>query len=75
MALLFIHGVGAGSAVSRLQLRHFKCSTALELPGYPLGKDLGGVDDYARIVSNYIKHHSMQHPILEVHSMRVIALC
>jgi pimeloyl-ACP methyl ester carboxylesterase len=69
LTLLFIHGAGASPAVWRLQLRQFKDSAAIELPGHPNGQSLGSVEDYARIVSDYVTEHSVQQPVLVGHSM------
>jgi pimeloyl-ACP methyl ester carboxylesterase len=67
--LLFIHGAGASPAVWRLQLRHFKNSSACELPGHPTGRGLGSVQEYARTVADYITERAVPQPILVGHSM------
>ena len=69
MALIFIHGAGASPAVWRLQLKHFKGSYAIDLPGHPIGNGLSSVTEYARSVANYIIQQSIIEPVLVGHSM------
>ena len=69
MKLVFIHGAGSSSLSSYYQLRHFRNSKALDLPGHPNGKPCVSIDGYLEWVRGFITARRYKDVILCGHSM------
>ena len=69
MKLVFIHGAGSSSLSSYYQLRHFRNSKALDLPGHPNGKPCVSIDGYLEWVRGCITARRYKDVILCGHSM------
>ena len=69
MKLVFIHGAGSSSLSSYYQLRHFRNSKALDLPGHPNGKPCISIEGYLEWVRGFITARRYKDVILCGHSM------
>ena len=66
MKLLFIHGP---SFSFYYQMRHFRNSTAIDLPGHPSGKPCSSVEGYVEWVRGFIAARRYRDVVLCGHSM------
>ena len=69
MKLVFIHGAGCSSLSFYYQLRHFRNSKAIDLPGHPAGTACGDVDGYVEWVRGFIAARRYKDVVLCGHSM------
>ena len=53
MKLVFLHGAGNSGLSFYYQLRHFRNSKAIELPGHPTGKACTTIDGYLEWVRGF----------------------
>ncbi len=69
MKLVLIHGAGSSSLSFYYQLRHFRNSKAIDLPGHPSGKPCDTVDGYVEWVRGFITARRYKDVVLGGHSM------
>ena len=69
MKLVLIHGAGNSSLSFYYQLRHFRNSKAIDLPGHPAGKPCDTVDGYVEWVRGFVTARRYKDVVLAGHSM------
>jgi len=69
MKLVMIHGAGASSFSFYYQLRHFRNSKAIDLPGHPTGKACESIDRYVDWVRGFNTARRYKDVVLCGHSM------
>ena len=69
MKLVFIHGAGSSGLSFYYQLRHFRNSKAIDLPGHPTGKPCTSIDGYLEWVRGFITARRYKDVVLCGHSM------
>jgi pimeloyl-ACP methyl ester carboxylesterase len=69
MKLVMIHGAGASSLSFYYQLRHFRNSKAIDLPGHPTGKACESIDLYVDWVRGFNTARRYKDVVLCGHSM------
>ena len=69
MKLVFLHGAGNSSLSFYYQLRHFRNSKALDLPGHPDGVPCDSIEGYVEWVRGFIKARRYKDVVLCGHSM------
>lgn len=69
MKLVFIHGAGSSSMAFYYQLRHFRNSKAIDLPGHPYGKPCTSIDGYVEWVRGFNTARRYKDVVLCGHSM------
>ena len=69
MKLVFLHGAGNSSLSFYYQLRHFRNSKAIELPGHPTGKACTTIDGYLEWVRGFNAARRYKDVVLCGHSM------
>ena len=69
MKLVLIHGAGNSSLSFYYQLRHFRNSKAIDLPGHPIGRPCDTVDGYVEWVRGFISARRYKDVVLLGHSM------
>jgi pimeloyl-ACP methyl ester carboxylesterase len=69
MKLVFLHGAGCSSLSFYYQLRHFRNSKAIDLPGHPDGTVCSDVDSYLEWVRGFITARRYKNVVLCGHSM------
>ncbi len=69
MKLVFIHGAGSSSLSFYYQLRHFRNSKALDLPGHPAGRPCASIDGYLEWARGFIAARRYKNVVLCGHSM------
>jgi len=69
MKLVFLHGAGASSLAFYYQLRHFRNSKAIDLPGHPGGKPCISIEGYLEWVRGFITARRYKDVVLCGHSM------
>ena len=69
MKLVFLHGAGNSSLSFYYQLRHFRSSKAIDLPGHPDGVPCDSISGYLEWVRGFIKARRYKDIILCGHSM------
>ena len=69
MKLVFVHGAGSSSLSFYYQLRHFRNSKAIDLPGHPVGKPCTSIDGYVEWVRGFNTARRYKDVILCGHSM------
>ena len=69
MKLVFVHGAGSSSLAFYYQLRHFRNSKALDLPGHPSGKPCASIDGYLEWVRGFSTARRYKDVVLCGHSM------
>ena len=69
MKLVFVHGAGSSSLAFYYQLRHFRNSKAIDLPGHPTGKPCTSIDGYVEWVRGFNTARRYKDVILCGHSM------
>ena len=69
MKLVFLHGAGNSGLSFYYQLRHFRNSKAIELPGHPRGKACTSIDGYLEWARGFIAARRYKDVVLCGHSM------
>lgn len=69
MKLVFVHGAGSSSLSFYYQLRHFRNSKAIDLPGHPVGKPCTSIEGYVEWVRGFNTARRYKDVILCGHSM------
>ena len=69
MKLVFVHGAGSSSLAFYYQLRHFRNSKALDLPGHPAGTPCASIDGYLEWVRGFRTARRYKDVVLCGHSM------
>ena len=69
MKLVMVHGAGASSLSFYYQLRHFRNSKAIDLPGHPNGKPCSSIDRYVDWVRGFNTARRYKDVVLCGHSM------
>ena len=69
MKLVFLHGAGGSSLSFYYQLRHFRNSKAIDLPGHPTGKACRSIEGYLEWVRGFNTARRYKDVILCGHSM------
>ena len=69
MKLVFVHGAGSSSLAFYYQLRHFRNSKALDLPGHPTGTPCASIDGYLEWVRGFTTARRYKDVVLCGHSM------
>ena len=69
MKLVMVHGAGASSLSFYYQLRHFRNSKAIDLPGHPTGKPCNSIDRYVDWVRGFNTARRYKDVVLCGHSM------
>jgi pimeloyl-ACP methyl ester carboxylesterase len=69
MKLVFLHGAGGSSLSFYYQLRHFRNSKAIDLPGHPTGTACGSIEGYLEWVRGFNTARRYKDVVLCGHSM------
>ena len=69
MKLVFIHGTGNSSLSFYYQLRHFRNSKAIDLPGHPDGIPCNSIEGYLEWVRGFVKARRYKDVVICGHSM------
>ncbi len=69
MKLVFVHGAGSSSLAFYYQLRHFRNSKAIDLPGHPAGKACTTIEGYVEWVRGFNTARRYKDVVLCGHSM------
>lgn len=69
MKLVFLHGAGSSSLAYYYQLRHFRNSKAIDLPGHSSGKACHDIEGYLEWVRGFITARRYKDVVLCGHSM------
>jgi len=69
MKLIFLHGAGSSSLAFYYQLRHFRNSKAIDLPGHPAGKACSSVEAYLEWVRGFTAARRYKDMVLCGHAM------
>ena len=69
MKLVFLHGAGGSSLSFYYQLRHFRNSKAIDLPGHPQGKACPSIEAYLEWVRGFNTARRYKDVVLGGHSM------
>ena len=69
MKLVFLHGAGSSGLSFYYQLRHFRNSKAIELPGHPAGRACTTIDGYLEWVRGFNAARRYKDVVLCGHSM------
>jgi pimeloyl-ACP methyl ester carboxylesterase len=69
MKLVFLHGAGCSSLSFYYQLRHFRNSKAIDLPGHPDGTACPDIDSYLEWTRGFITARRYKDVVLCGHSM------
>ena len=69
MKLVFLHGAGGSSLTYYYQLRHFRNSKAIDLPGHSTGKACNDIESYLEWVRGFITARRYKDVVLCGHSM------
>ena len=69
MKLVFLHGAGSSSLSFYYQLRHFRNSKAIDLPGHSTGKACHDIDSYLEWVRGFITARRYKDVVLCGHAM------
>ena len=69
MKLVFLHGAGNSSLSFYYQLRHFRNSKAIDLPGHPDGVPCDSIEGYMEWVRGFVKARRYKDVVLCGHSM------
>ena len=69
MKLVFLHGAGSSSLAFYYQLRHFRNSKAIDLPGHPNGKACTSIEGYLEWVRGFNAARRYKDVVLCGHSM------
>ena len=69
MKLVFLHGAGSSSLAFYYQLRHFRNSKAIDLPGHPNGKVCTSIEGYLEWVRGFSTARRYKDVVLCGHAM------
>lgn len=69
MKLVFVHASGSSSLSFYYQLRHFRNSKALDLPGHPTAKPCTSIEGYVEWVRGFVAARRYKDVVLCGHSM------
>ena len=69
MKLVFVHGAGESSLSFYYQLRHFRNSKGMDLPGHPGGRPCSSVEEYVEWVRGFVAARRYKDVVLCGHSM------
>ena len=69
MKLVFIHGAGESSLSFYYQLRHFRNSKGIDLPGHPDGRPCTSIEGYVEWVRGFVAARRYKNVVLCGHSM------
>ena len=69
MKLVFLHGAGSSSLAYYYQLRHFRNSKAIDLPGHSSGKACKDIESYLEWVRGFMSARRYKDIVLCGHSM------
>ena len=69
MKLVFVHGAGSSSLAFYYQLRHFRNSKAIDLPGHPTGNPCASIEGYLEWVRGFTNARRYKDVVLCGHSM------
>lgn len=69
MKLVFLHGAGSSSLAYYYQLRHFRNSKAIDLPGHSSGKACPDIEGYLEWVRGFITARRYKDVVLCGHAM------
>ena len=69
MKLVFLHGAGSSSLAFYYQLRHFRNSKAIDLPGHPDYQPCSSIDSYVEWVRGFNTARRYKDVVLCGHSM------
>ena len=69
MKPVFIHGAGESSLSFYYQLRHFRNSKAIDLPGHPDGRPCTSIEGYVEWVRGFVAARRYKNVVLCGHSM------
>ncbi|GIS95853.1 MAG: hypothetical protein CM1200mP22_30900 [Dehalococcoidia bacterium] len=69
MKLVFLHGAGNSSLSYYYQLRHFRNSKAIDLPGHSTGQACNDIPSYLEWVRGFITARRYKDVVLCGHSM------
>jgi len=69
MKPVFVHGAGSSSLAFYYQLRHFRNSKALDLPGHPTAKPCTSIEGYVEWVRGFNTARRYKNVVLCGHSM------
>ena len=69
MKLVFLHGAGSSSLTYYYQLRHFRNSKAIDLPGHSTGKACTDIGSYVEWVRGFITARRYKDVVLCGHAM------
>ena len=69
MKLVFLHGAGSSSLAFYYQLRHFRNSKAIDLPGHPNGRVCTSIEGYMEWVRGFNAARRYKDAVLCGHSM------
>ena len=69
MKLVFLHGAGSSSLSYYYQLRHFRNSKAIDLPGHSTGKACHDIESYLEWVRGFITARRYKDVVLCGHAM------
>ena len=69
MKLVFLHGAGSSSLSYYYQLRHFRNSKAIDLPGHSTGTPCHNIDSYLEWVRGFITARRYKDVVLCGHGM------
>jgi len=69
MKLVFVHGAGESSLSFYYQLRHFRNSKGIDLPGHPNGEPCTSIEGYVEWVRGFIAARRYKDVVLCGHSM------
>ena len=69
MKLVFVHGAGGSSLSFYYQMRHFRNSKGIDLPGHPVGTPCTSIEGYMEWVRGFIAARRYKDVVLCGHSM------
>jgi pimeloyl-ACP methyl ester carboxylesterase len=67
--ILFIHGAGGNYKVWAYQVKYFKNSIAINLPGHDGGEGRRSIDEYVEYVRDFLDRSGLRNVVLVGHSM------
>jgi pimeloyl-ACP methyl ester carboxylesterase len=67
--IVFIHGAGGNHKVWAYQVKYFKNSIAINLPGHDGGEGRRSIDEYVEYVRDFLDRNSLRNVVLVGHSM------
>jgi pimeloyl-ACP methyl ester carboxylesterase len=67
--IVFIHGAGGNHKVWTYQVKYFKNSIAINLPGHDGGEGRRSIDEYVEYVRDFLDRNGLRNVVLVGHSM------